>query len=81
MRKEAPTLPNAQHAKVLGGIPQAPAFPWAPAFARALAFPLALAVALTGACAPDSTATGDTFDVPFERFELDNGLEVILHVD
>ena len=75
MRKEAPTLPNAQHAKVLGGIPQAPAF------ARALAFPLALAVALTGACAPDSTATGDTFDVPFERFELDNGLEVILHVD
>ncbi len=75
MRRETPTLPNKQRTRALAGAPRVLAFP------RPLAFPLALAVALTGACAPDSPATGDTFEVPFERFELDNGLEVILHVD
>ena len=45
-----------------------------------LAAALALLVA-GGACAPDAPADGDGFEIPFERYELDNGLEVILHVD
>ena len=42
---------------------------------------MAFAVILLATCGPDSTATGDAFEIPFERFELENGLEVILHVD
>ena len=43
-------------------------------------FAVAFAVILLATCGLDSTATGD-FEIPFERFELENGLEVILHVD
>ena len=39
-----------------------------------------LAIVLTGTCTPDSPAENG-FEIPFERFELDNGLEVVLHVD
>ena len=89
MRKETPTPPNTQRANVLAGVFQAGArlagvpragFQKAGA-PRALAFCQALAVVLVAACGPDSSSMGDTFEVPFERFELDNGLEVILHVD
>ncbi len=44
-------------------------------------FLLALTTGLAGGCTPDQPAPGDTFEIPFQRFELDNGLEVILHVD
>ena len=42
---------------------------------------VASAVVFLATCGLDSTATGDAFEIPFERFELENGLEVILHVD
>ncbi|MXV95189.1 MAG: insulinase family protein [Gemmatimonadetes bacterium] len=52
-----------------------------PALAR-LAGAVAFA-SLAAACSPGSDAgtPGDTFSIPFERYELANGLEVVLHVD
>ena len=44
-------------------------------------FLLALTAGLAGGCTPDQPAPENTFEIPFQRFELDNGLEVILHVD
>ena len=40
----------------------------------------AVLIALSGACAGDA-APADDFEIQFERYELGNGLEVILHVD
>ena len=49
---------------------------------RCLAVAAALAALFAGAaCAPDAPGAGDGFEIPFERYELDNGLEVVLHVD
>ncbi len=42
---------------------------------------LALTTVLAAGCTPGQPAPGNTFEIPFQRFELDNGLEVILHVD
>ncbi len=44
-------------------------------------FLLALTAGLAGGCTPDQPAPESTFEIPFQRFELDNGLEVVLHVD